>query len=104
MLRELPHQWLLAKDTKIMEIIKPLKEKKSVLLIKDASFGIALKRASDKSTILRVKPTSFLLNSTLVAEVLNRADVFIVNLVTGTLFSIQGTEEVEVLNAKVVID
>lgn len=87
-----------------MEIIKPAKSQKSVLLIKDAPFGVALKRASDKSTILRVKPTSFLLNSTLVTEVLNRADVFIVNLVTGTLFSISGTEEVEVLNAKVVID
>lgn len=95
---------LRTKEILIMEIIKPIKEKKSVLLIKDAPFGVALKRASDKSTILRVKPTSFILNSTLVADVRNRADVFIVNLVTGTLFSIQGTEEVEVLNAKIVIE
>ena len=87
-----------------MEIIKPSKSQKSLLQIKDASYGVALKRSSDKSTVLRVKPTSFLLNSTLVTEVLNRSDVFIVNLVTGTLFSMRGTEEVEVLNAKVMIE
>lgn len=87
-----------------MEIIKPTKELEQTLTINQAPYGVALKRIKDSSTILRVKPTSFLLNSTLVTEVLNRSDVFIVNLVTGTLFSITGTEEVEILNAKVVVE
>lgn len=87
-----------------MEIIKPTKTQKSVLLIKDAPYGLALKRNKDKTTILKTKPTSFLLNSNLVTEVLNRSDVFIVNLVTGTLFAIDGTEEVEVLNAKIHVE
>jgi len=87
-----------------MEIIKPAKDKTTKLQINQAPYGVALKRSQDKSTILRVKPTSFLLNSTLVTEVLNRSDVFIVNLVTGTLFSIVGTEEVEVLAAKIVVE
>lgn len=87
-----------------MEIIRPTTTKPATLIIKDAPYGIPLTRIQDKSTIMRVKPTSFLLNSTLVTEVLNRADVFIVNVVTGTLFSIKGTEEVKILNAKLVID
>lgn len=81
-----------------MKITKQ-ENKESALQIKDAPFGEALSRKKDKNTIMRVKPTSFLLNSTLVTEVLNRADVFIVNLSTGTLFSIAGAEEVEVLDA-----
>ena len=87
-----------------MEIIKSAKELKQSLTINQAPYGVALKRIKDASTILRVKPTSFLLNSTLVADVLNRSDVFIVNLVTGTLFSIAGAEEVEVMNAKIVVE
>lgn len=87
-----------------MEIIRPTKEILATLTINRAPYGIPLTRKQDSSTIMRVKPTSFLLNSTLVTEVLNRADVFIVNVVTGTLFSIKGTEEVTILNAKLLIE
>lgn len=86
-----------------MEIIRPSSKEKK-LLISQAPYGIPFTRCQDSSTIMRVKPTSFLLNSTLVGEVLNRGDVFIVNLVTGTLFSIKGTEEVKLLSAKLIIE
>ena len=87
-----------------MEIIKAKEETPKKLTIKDTAYGIALMRKKDKTTIMKVKPTSFLLNSTLIADQLNKSSAFIVNLVTGTLFVIEGDEEVRVLPAKLLIE
>ena len=87
-----------------MEIIKAKEEIPKKLTIKDTAYGIALMRKKDKTTIMKVKPTSFLLNSTLIADQLNKSSAFIVNLVTGTLFVIEGDEEVRVLPAKLLIE
>lgn len=87
-----------------MEIIKTAAEKKTNPTINSVPFGVALKRISDRSTVMRVKPTSYLLNSTVVTDTLNKGNVFIVNLITGTLFGISGTEEVIILDAKLVVE
>lgn len=49
--------------------------------------------------IIRVKPTQFLLNSTLVADVLNRGDCFVVNVESGTLYIMQKEMEVFLVDA-----
>ena len=49
--------------------------------------------------IIRVKPTQFLLNSTLVGDVLNRGDCFVVNAETGTLYIMQKNTEVSLVDA-----
>lgn len=49
--------------------------------------------------LMRLKPTSFLLNSTLIADVLNRADCIVCNIETGTVYVMEGDKEVEFVNA-----
>jgi hypothetical protein len=65
--------------------------------LKDAPYGIPLRRKKDGSTIMRLKPTGFLLNSTLVVDALNHEKCFISNLSTGTMFVIEGSEQVTTL-------
>lgn len=49
--------------------------------------------------VMRVKPTGFLLNSSVVADVLTRNDCFVVNLVKGTVYAIQGDATVKPIDA-----
>lgn len=49
--------------------------------------------------VMRVKPTGFLLNSSIVADVLTRNDCFVVNLVKGTVYVIQGDATVKPVDA-----
>lgn len=44
---------------------------------------------------MRVKPTGFLLNSSLIGDVINRGDIFVVNLSKGTVRAFQGDIEVQ---------
>lgn len=53
--------------------------------------------------LMRLKPTSFLLNSTLVGDVLNRGDCFVCNVETGTLYIMPGNIEVESVDATLLI-
>ena len=55
-------------------------------------------------SLMRVKPTQFLLNSTLVADVLNRGDCFVVDMELGTLYIIPGDKtEVKLQDATLLI-
>jgi hypothetical protein len=49
--------------------------------------------------LMRLKPTSFLLNSNLIADVLNRSDCIVCNIETGTVYVMEGDKEVEFVNA-----
>jgi len=54
--------------------------------------GKAFIRNNEKDIFMRVKPTSFILNSDLVSDCLNRGKALIVNLRTGTCYFIPGEE------------
>jgi hypothetical protein len=66
-------------------------EKKAKPTISSMPYGEAFK--SKGKLLMRVKPTQFLLNSTIVADVLNRGDAFVVNIETGTLYITKGNNE-----------
>lgn len=53
--------------------------------------------------LMRVKPTQFLLNSTLVADVLNRGDVFVCNVESGTLYIMKGDTPIENVDASLLV-
>lgn len=53
--------------------------------------------------LMRVKPTSFLLNSNLVGDVLNRGDCFIVDIEKGTLYISKGDTQIQFVDATMVI-
>ena len=74
-------------------IITTQGSKPTTVQIKDAPYGVPFKRNCG-TTMMRLKPTSFILNSNLVTEVLNRGDVFCSNLITGTLYVLKGIEEI----------
>ncbi len=44
---------------------------------------------------MRVKPTGYMLNSNLVVDCINRNKIFVVNMETGTFYTVKGEEEVE---------
>lgn len=54
-------------------------------------------------TMLRVKPTGFLLNSTLVGDVINNHGVFSVDLIKGTLYPVTGNTPVIPVAARVTV-
>lgn len=53
--------------------------------------------------LMRVKPTQFLLNSTLVGDVLNRGDVFVCNIESGTLYIMKGDTPIENVDASLFV-
>jgi hypothetical protein len=69
--------------------------------LKDLPYG-AVAKVNGK-TIMRLKPTQFLLNSTLVGDVLNRGDCFVCNLEAGTLYILPGTTPIVTQNATLLI-
>jgi hypothetical protein len=77
-----------------LSIQQPLLVLSDFPTLRSAPYGEVLK-IRDKY-LMRVKPTQFLLNSTLVSNVLNRGDCFVVNMETGTLYILQGSEEISV--------
>jgi hypothetical protein len=52
---------------------------------------------------IRVKPVNFLLNSTLITDVINRGDVFIVNLTKGTMYTAEGKRKYTPLISKLMV-
>lgn len=50
--------------------------------------------------VMRVKPTRFILNSTVISDVMNRGDVFVVNLAKGTFYAVHGDDEIVPVNYK----
>lgn len=80
---------------------------KHKLIARELAMGRAFKRKHTKdgenALFMRCKPISFLLASTVVGDIINRGDIFIVNLATGVLFSIKGDTEVEYFDAYISI-
>lgn len=69
--------------------------------LRSLSAGAAFK--SKSKYYIKAKPVSFLLNSSLVSDALNRADCFIVDLVTGSLLVWEGEKRVEPIDMKAVL-
>ena len=74
--------------------------KSPTLTLRDISYGTLVQSHVTKKLLMKVKPTGFLLNSTVVGAVLNRADCLVVDVVKGTLYCVQGDIEVTVVKAK----
>ena len=53
--------------------------------------------------LMRVKPVQFLLNSTLVTDVINRGDCFVVDMETGNLYVTDGSKSALFANATLVV-
>lgn len=65
--------------------------------LRDAPYGEIIKH-NDKY-LMKLKPTQWLLNSNLVSDVLNRADCFVCNIETGTLYIVEGNKSVKFVDA-----
>jgi hypothetical protein len=65
--------------------------------LRTAPYGEVLKH--EGKYLMKLKPTQWLLNSNLVGDVLNRADCFVCNLESGTLYIMSGEREVEFIEA-----
>ena len=83
-------------QTSLLVIDKPA-------ILRDSLYGEIVKTVKAKKLLMRVKPTQFLLNSTLVGDVLNRGDCFVCNIESGTLYILQGNTEIETVNATLLI-
>ena len=69
----------------------------SSLTLRTAPYGEILK--VNGRYLMKLKPTQFILNSNLVSDVLNRADCFVCNIETGTLYVMQGETEAKIVEA-----
>lgn len=69
--------------------------------LKQLPFGEVAK--ANGKTVMRLKPTQFLLNSNLVADVLNRNDCFVCNLELGTLYILPGSTPIVTQNATLLV-
>lgn len=66
-------------------------------ILRNAPYGEILK--VEGKYLMKLKPTQWLLNSNLVSDVLNRADCFVCNIETGTLYIMNGDKEVSYVDA-----
>ena len=73
-----------------------------VPLSKTFRFTTSTGRA-DKDIFIRVKATGFLLNSSVIGDVLNRGDCLVVNLSKHTLYAKKGDSFVELVDAIVAV-
>lgn len=71
--------------------------------VKHLPYGKLFKFVGKKGYFLRVKPTGYILNSELVADVLNRRDVFVTSVERGTLYIVEGNKEVIEIESSIVI-
>ena len=71
---------------KVTAAIKPFIVAKT---LKDLPFGEPF--YFNSTVRMKVKPTGFLLNSSLVGDVLNRADCFVIDVEKGTLYVMLGS-------------
>ncbi len=65
----------------------------------DVGFGRIFKDLLSKRILIRVKPTGFLLNSSVIGDIINRNDVLVFSPKHGTLYSIPGDRPIEMLEA-----
>lgn len=71
------------------------------IVLSDIVPGNLCKIIATGKIVMRVKVTGFLLNSNIVADVLNRGDVFVVDVSKGTLYATVGDTPVShVYNTK----
>ncbi len=70
-------------------------------ILRNAPYGEILKHKG--KYLMKLKPTQWLLNSNLVSDVLNRADCFVCNIETGTLYIMSGERAVEYTDATLLI-
>lgn len=73
-----------------LELIPLESPSKPVLQLSDVPYGTPVRRNSSGTIIMRVKATGFLLNSTLIADIIHRDDCLIVDLAKGTMYSVAG--------------
>lgn len=62
--------------------------------------GVPFVRGGNESVFMRLKPTGFILNSSVICDIINRNDIIIVDLKQGTMYAIKGSEEVEMIEAE----
>jgi hypothetical protein len=65
-----------------------------------ATYGMPVQDKKTGKIIMRIRPTGFLLNSTLVSEVLSRGDTFIVDLEKGTLYCAAGDRNIDLIHSE----
>jgi len=70
------------------------------LTIADIISGNCARVKSSGAIVMKVKATSFLLNSSVIADILNRGDSLVVDLKKGTLYPMQHDREVEKVTGK----
>lgn len=66
-------------------------------ILRTAPYGEILKH--EGKYLMKLKPTQWLLNSSLVSDVLNRADCFVCNIETGTLYIMSGEKVIKIVEA-----
>ena len=71
-------------------------------ILREIPYGQAVQYG--EKTLLKLKPTRFLLNSNIVADVLNRGDCLVCNLELGTLYIMKGDEPVTFIDCHFVIN
>ncbi len=65
----------------------------------NVGFNHVFKDLLSKRILIRVKPTGFLLNSSIITDIINRNDVLVFSPKHGTLYSIPGDRPIEMLEA-----
>ena len=63
-----------------------------------AAFGKPV-RTADGKIIMRLKPVNFLLNSTLIVDIINRGKVLVADLEKGTVYVTEGDKLVQLIEA-----
>lgn len=53
--------------------------------------------------LMRVKPTNFLLNSSLITDVINRKNIIVINIEKGTLFCMKGNIKIEYIDCELIL-
>lgn len=67
------------------------------LVAADMAFGETFSNGNPHSLFLRVKPTGFLLNSSVIGDIINRRDLLVCNLITNTVHAFKGDTPVKLV-------
>lgn len=81
-------------------ILATPKTPKPSITLADILYGNICKITGSGRLVMRVKPTGFLLNSNIIADVINRGDCFVTAVEKGTMYSMSGTTPVSRVIAK----
>ena len=77
---------------------------KGAVLLSAVPFGSPVYVPKTKKFIMKLKPTGFLLNSTIVSDVLARGDCFVCDLKEGTVYAKEGKTEVLPIKSELLWD